>query len=63
MSTKVEFWVPDGPAIIVSDGRGLMFTFADDDSPQPDVTGLAAAVLVTRLRWWADRIEATQGPS
>jgi hypothetical protein len=51
--------VPDEPAVIVATGRGEVFWFTDNpDRPRPKMTGLGAAVLVTRLRWWADWIEA-----
>lgn len=56
----MDVTLPDVPAIVVTTGRDEVFIFADDpalfDGP-PKVTGLGAAVLVTRLRWWADRIE------
>ena len=57
MSEPLEVYLDDEPALIVTTGRGEWFRFADD-GPMPRMTDLGAAVLITRLRWWADRLEA-----
>lgn len=46
----------DEPAVIVTTGRGEVFFFRDDGQ-MPQMSALVAAVMATRLRWWADRVE------
>jgi hypothetical protein len=55
--------VRNEPAVIVTTGGNEAYIFADNGLPEPEVTGLGAAILVTRLRWWADRIEAKANPT
>lgn len=60
MSERMKLMVPDVPALIVTTGRNEAYIFTDDPDVfggPPEVSGLAAAFLATRLRWWADWIE------
>ena len=52
----IEVHLPDEPGIHITTGRGEIFHLIDGGRI-PDMSDLGAAVLVTRLRWWADHIE------